>query len=145
MISARTFRNAALGLVLAGGVLAAGAGVSNAEPVSTTPPTTVAPTPTTVVSRDRDRTPATLEATCALSGAAVSCSWTASTNSGIVRLLVLRGDGKVGRAFGPYAPVAGSMVDGTVKSGVTYSFVVVGLDASNKSIAHSAGSFIPVP
>ena len=75
----------------------------------------------------------------------VTCVWSPVTNPAVVRLLLLRGDGKIGRVFGPYAPSATTAVDASTKSGVTYSYVVVGLDSANKSVAHTPGVVIAVP
>ena len=127
MISARMIGTAAFGMMLG---LVGSMPSGHAEPVRAT---------------SGDQTPSTIDGSCALRGAAVTCTWASPSNPGVVRVLMLRGDGKVGRAFGPFAPVAGSAIDATVRSGITYSFVVVGLDANNKSIAHSQGTIIAVP
>ena len=149
MISVRTIGIAAFGLTL--GLVGPISG-SQAEPVRTTPPTTVAPpttTPTTAPPATRpaggDQTAATMEGSCALAGGAVTCTWGAPANPAAVRILMLRGSANVGRVFGPYSPTAGTATDTTVKSGVTYSYVMVALDSNNKSIAHTPGTFITVP
>ena len=48
-------------------------------------------------------------------------------------------------AYRTALPAAGSATDARVRYRITYSFVVVGLDATNKSIAHSQGTVIAVP
>ena len=153
MISARMIGTAAFGMLLGlvGTMPSGHAEPVRSEPSTTTPSATAAPTTTIAPPTSRpagatsgDQTPSTIDGSCALRGAAVTCTWASPSNPGVVRLLMLRGDGKVGRAFGPFAPMAGSATDATVRSGITYSFVVVGLDATNKSIAHSQGTIIAV-
>ncbi len=155
MISARMIGTAAFGMLLGlVGTMPSG----RAEPVRTAPSNTTAPSttaaPTTTIApptsrpagaTSGDQTPSTIDGSCALRGAGVTCTWASPSNPAVVRVLVLRGDGKMGRAFGPFAPVAGAATDATVRSGITYSFVVVGLDATNKSVAHSQGTIIAVP
>jgi hypothetical protein len=63
----------------------------------------------------------------------VSCTWTASPNSAHVKYALLRGDGRVITQTEDGL----SYTDTTVQPDVTYSYVVVSLDAASKVESHS--------
>lgn len=112
----------------------------------TEPSTTLAGAHETPPSTTEVKTPATLQLACTIVGEHlnnVDCEWTGPVPAGFSRFLLLRGNqtakGRVPFASGD--PSAHSFIDLAVPAG-SYTYVLVVVDASGKSIAHS--SLIPI-
>ena len=106
--------------------------------------------PSTTAPRTEVHTAATLSLSCSLvAGEArsnVACAWSGDAPDAAVRLLVLRGDGTVGRVrLNTEQLGVRSFLDTDAGAGKTFSFVVVFLDANDTSIAHSNGVHVTTP
>ena len=86
-----------------------------------------------------------LTLTCGFTAGATHCSWSGDV-SGVANYLLLRSTNSAsGRAFGPFDPTIHSATDALTAPGTSYSYVVVGRDASGKAIAHSDASKVTAP
>lgn len=94
----------------------------------------------TVRAAGDERTPATLALGCRVDGGGVRCTWTGDTPAGAVRELVLRSDGRV-RLDTTDVSVR-TYLDGQLPSSASFSYVVVFLDASGRTLAHSNPSVV---
>ncbi len=115
---------AACGLVL---VLAADP--SSAAPRRGTPRRAVAAS----AAKGEDRTPATVSLACRADGGGVRCAWTGDAPAGAKRQLLLRSDGRV--RLDTTDVTVRTYLDGSRPSASSFSYVVVFLDASGKTLA----------
>ena len=83
-------------------------------------------------------TPVTLSISCAQNAAAVSvnCSWTVLTPTPTAQYKLLRSDGRV--VADPRDTSTTSAVDVHSEGGHTYQYMIIALDATGKTIGHSA-------